>query len=135
MDQSRKAILIADDDCALADSLALRSRHMGLDTETAYDALSVLKRISERRFDVVCMDVNMPAGNGLCVCEMMASEPAWAGIPVIVLTGSQHPETIIRCHQLCAYYVLKCDDVWSRIEPLLQELLRLDPAGAADLRR
>jgi hypothetical protein len=54
---------------------------------------------------------------------MLASEPAWEKIPVIILTGRTDADTIIRCHQLCAYYVLKGGDVWSRIEPLLRELL------------
>ena len=131
MRERRQSILIADDDRALAECLAIRSRGLGLDAETAHDALSVLKRLSERTFDLVCVDVNMPSGNGLCVCEMMASEPSWAKISVIVLTGSQHAETIIRCHQLCAYYVLKCDDVWSRVEPLLRELLQIDAAACS----
>jgi hypothetical protein len=44
---------------------------------------------------------------------------------LIVLTGSEDPETVRRCHSLKAYYVPKCADVWQRIEPLLNELLCL----------
>jgi hypothetical protein len=41
------------------------------------------------------------------------------------MTGRTDPDTIIRCHNMCAYYVEKCPDVWSRLEPLLIEVLGL----------
>jgi CheY-like chemotaxis protein len=82
-----------------------------------------LSLVKTGRPDVVCLDVDMPAGNGLGVCEMLSSDTACRTIPIIILTGRTDPETIMRCHSLCAYYVEKCPDVWSRIEPLLKELL------------
>src|SRR5262245_28920602 len=115
----QKRILIADDDPALAQAIAIRCRTLGIDCEVAHDALAALKKIDESRFDLICLDENMPSGSGLSVCEMLTHEPKWKSVPVIILTGSEQPETIMRCHQLCAYYVLKCDNVWSRVEPLL----------------
>lgn len=124
---NKKTILIAEDDRELGELLAARCRRLGLEAiavRTATDALSVVEC---HRPDLVCLDVNMPAGNGLSVCEMMASDDRWSEIPVIILTGRTDPETVLRCHRLCAYYVLKCPDVWSRVEPLLYELLELEP--------
>jgi CheY-like chemotaxis protein len=72
---------------------------------------------------MTCLDVEMPAGNGLSVCEMLASDQACRSIPIAILTGRSDPDTIIRCHNLCVYYVEKCPDIWSRLEPLLKELL------------
>lgn len=120
---SNKTILVADDDRDLAQAIAARCRRLGHIVETAYDSLTALSRIRECAPDLVCLDVNMPAGNGMCVCEMMASEPAWASIPVIILTGKTDPETIKRCHQLCAYYVPKGEGLWERLRPLLFEFL------------
>jgi DNA-binding response OmpR family regulator len=116
-------ILIADDDRELVGMLTLRCRQLGVTVETAYDALTALNCMRSRTPDLVCLDVNMPSGNGLSACEMLASEPAWATIPVIILTGRTDPETIMRCHQLCAYYVLKGGEIWLRVEPLIRELL------------
>ena len=126
MDQT---VLIADDDPALVEHLGWRCRRLGLRVLTAHDALSTLTTVRDAHPDMVCLDVNMPGGNGLSVCEMLASEPAWTSIPVIILTGREDEQTVIRCHQLCAYYIPKCPNVWARVEPLLCELLGLPAAG------
>ncbi len=44
-------------------------------------------------------------------------------MPIAILTGRSDPDTIMRCQSLCADNVEKCPDVWSRIAPLLNELL------------
>ncbi len=119
-------ILIADDDKDLVDLLAMRCRHVGLGVETASDAMTALRKIDQIRPDLVILDVEMPAGNGLLVREMMAANEQLSQIPVIILTGKSDEDTIRRCHHYCAYYVAKCPDVWPRIEPLLNELLEQD---------
>ncbi len=127
---SRK-ILIADDDSDLVSLLADRSRRFGLNVETASDALFALKRIDEVRPDVVILDVNMPGGNGLSVREIMSENEKLKSIPVIILTGKSDEDTIRRCHNSCAFYVTKCPDVWSRIEPVLKDIFsdELQEAG------
>lgn len=124
-------ILIADDDDELVEMLARRCRSLGIDVSTAYSGLEALNLVEEQRPDVVCVDVHMPAGNGLGICEMMASDQQWSDTPVIVLTASEDHDTIRRCHQACAYYVLKGHETWPRLEPLLTELLgdRLPPGA------
>jgi CheY-like chemotaxis protein len=122
---NQRNILIADDDADLVDSLARRCRGLGLRALTASNALQALTKINHIRPDIVILDVDMPGGNGLSACEMMAGNYELASIPVIVLTGRSDSETQRRCHVSCAYYVSKCKDVWHRIEPLLYELLHL----------
>ncbi len=122
-----QTILIADDDCDLVKVLSLRCRQLGADVIVAYDAMTALKLIHRERPDLICLDVNMPAGNGLSVCEMIGADESLASIPVIMLTGRADEETIRRCHTLCVYYVLKSQDVWQRMEPIVRELLDLEP--------
>jgi len=122
-----KSVLIADDDRDLARVLATRMKRLGLRVRVAHDALKTLNMVRDRTPDLICLDVSMPAGNGLSVCEMLATDPNSSSIPVIILTGRKDKETIRRCHDMCAYYVLKSPDVWKRIEPVLYELLDIDP--------
>lgn len=122
----KKTILIADDDADVVDLLARRCRALDLDVDSANNAMTALGKIEEYNPDVVILDVDMPQGNGLSVCEMMASHHDLRTIPVIMLTSSSQEDTIRRCHQLNAYYVLKCPDVWPRVEPLICELLALN---------
>jgi CheY-like chemotaxis protein len=126
---SMKTILIADDDPALVEVLELRCRAMGYQVCVARSGLAALKTACETPPDLICLDVEMPGGNGFSACELLAGEEKLAGVPVIILTGRNDPETIRRCHNLCAYYVLKCTDIWSRLAPLIQELLG-QPDGA-----
>ena len=118
----KKTILIADDDEELAGILCERCKSLGLNADVAYTALTALGKIDEMEPDIVMLDVEMPQGNGLSVCEMMATNPHMAMIPVIMLTGRADRDTIRRCHEMCAFYISKNGDIWSRVEPLLREL-------------
>jgi CheY-like chemotaxis protein len=124
-----KTILIADDDSDLVNVLAMRCRLLGLNVLCVYDAFAALSLIRSERPDMVCLDVEMPAGNGLTVCEMLSFDESCRTIPIAILTGRNDPDTIMRCHNLCAYYVEKCPEMWGRIEPLVKELL-IEPASA-----
>lgn len=103
---------------------------MGFDVVTAHDALTTLTLASESQPDVVCIDVDMPGGNGLSACEMLATDPNHSSIPLIIMTGKTDEQTIRRCHEMGFYYVLKGTDVWGRVSTLIQELfdVALEPA-------
>jgi DNA-binding response OmpR family regulator len=119
----QKTVLIADDDRELVNLVAHRCRRHGLKVLCAHDAFTALWLAKSAAPDMVCFDVEMPGGNGLSACEMLASDEACRSIPVAIMTGRTDPDTIIRCHNMCAYYIEKCPDVWTRLEPLLTELL------------
>lgn len=123
-----KRILIADDDRALVEVLDIRCRELGLETIPAYDAVSALMLARQHHPDVICLDVNMPMGDGLSVREMLLGDETLASIPVVVLTGRTDKETVIRCHATCAYYVLKSTDVWPRLHSALSQILDLPGA-------
>ena len=89
----------------------------------AFDAIDEIRRL---RPDLVCLDVSMPSGDGLGVCEMMAGDERLRKIPVIIVTGRSDESTIRRCHDMLVYYVEKSADTWERVEPLVRELLHLD---------
>jgi DNA-binding response OmpR family regulator len=122
-----KSVLIADDDRALAHALALRLKEFELHVRVAYDALTAINMVHQLPPDLAILDVNMPAGSGLSVCEMMATDSTTSRIPVIILTGRKDAETIRRCHDMLAYYVPKCPDLWKRVEPVIYELIAPGP--------
>jgi CheY-like chemotaxis protein len=120
---TEKTVLIADDDWDLADALSARARALGLKAQTVHSGLATLHFLQERAVDLIILDVNMPAGDGMMVCEKMASDPDLARIPVLILTGRKDLKIIQRCHQMGAYYLPKSPHVWQQIKPLLVELL------------
>ncbi|MEO0531254.1 MAG: response regulator [Planctomycetota bacterium] len=129
-------VFIADDDLAIINSLSTRCQAKGFRTQTATDASAAWLRIDRCRPDLIVLDVNMPCGNGLSVMEMIRTHDALADIPVILLTGRTDEATQRRCHEHACYYVPKGGEIWSRVEPILDEHLlapkAADPAQLAD---
>jgi CheY-like chemotaxis protein len=124
-------VLIADDDHDLVRLLSHHCRALGLNVRAVNNSLDLLNAIYRQPPSLLCVDVEMPCGNGLSACEMLAAQPELAVIPTIVMTGKSDPETIRRCWQLNAYYVLKCPEIWPRLEPLMSDLLHLPPAKSS----
>jgi DNA-binding response OmpR family regulator len=124
---NEKTILIADDDPDLVNALTQRCEHMGFQVLAAEDAMTALSTADFATPDVICLDIEMPNGNGLAACEMIADDERFASTPIIILTGKKDQKTIRRCHELSAYYLPKQGDVWSQLKPLLQELTETDP--------
>lgn len=46
------------------------------------------------------LDLNLPGINGLHILERVRANPRIRGLPVIVMTSSNSPEDLERCHQL-----------------------------------
>lgn len=119
------SVLIADDDADVLTALTLRCEQLGLDVRLAGDAMSALTMFRARPPNLLIIDVNMPGGNGLSVCEMLTSDTRQPTVPYIVLTGRGDRDTIARCQDAGAHYVRKGGDVWEHVKPILREALGL----------
>jgi CheY-like chemotaxis protein len=111
--------------------LSRRCRGLGLNVCSAENSLDLLNAMHEAAPSLACVDIQMPCGSGLSACEMIAADPNLARIPIIVMSGNCDSETIRRCWQLNACYVLKCADIWPKLEPLIREMLHLPGGGVA----
>jgi DNA-binding response OmpR family regulator len=120
-----KTILIADDDGDLVQMLALRCKQMGLRVFRSPDAMHALMGVNRVRPDLLVLDVNMPGGNGLSVCEMLSGDEKQTKIPIIIMTGDTSEEMARRCHTLHAQYVPKGAGLWDRLEPAIRNALDL----------
>ncbi|MBN1910655.1 MAG: response regulator [Pirellulales bacterium] len=123
---SGKTVLVADDDPEITKWLSLRLRQLGLTTIRSPDSVHALLGAHRSDPDLIILDVCMPSGSGLGVCEMLATDPQRADIPVIVLTGASDEATRKRAEQLGAHWVHKSPDAWPEIRALVCRLLELD---------
>jgi CheY-like chemotaxis protein len=122
---SQHTILIADDDKGLIRLLTLSLQPLDVKIEEAHDAMYALTVIHKSPPDLVILDVNMPAGNGLSACEMMASDTRLSRLPVIILTGDSSDSTQMRCQRMRAHYVRKGPDAVHAVKSLVCSLLSL----------
>jgi DNA-binding response OmpR family regulator len=79
--------------------------------------------VNRVRPDLALLDVNMPGGNGLSVCEMLAGDDVLSKIPVIIMSGESGKEIQQRCRTLHATYVPKGAGLWDRLEPVVRRAL------------
>jgi DNA-binding response OmpR family regulator len=82
-------IIIADDDEITGevarDALIAAGHGAGLVT----DGAEALKVIKARRPDLVVLDCNMPGLSGVLLVQELRKDPAFADLPVMMLTGRQ----------------------------------------------
>jgi len=121
-------ILVVDDDKEFAESIAMRCRSLGYQADTASTPLAAVTKMIAHPPDLLCLDVNLPTGDGLDLCEYLVHDSTAPQLPVIVLTGQTDRETIFRAVQLRTRYLYKSTNVWQRLRPLIEELLPLSAA-------
>lgn len=84
--------LIVDDSPELRLVMTSLFKHMGLQVETARDGETGLALARERRPDIVCLDLMLPALCGLEVCERLKQSPETADIPVLIVSARRYPQ-------------------------------------------
>lgn len=123
---SQLTVLIADDDEVFQRIIGGHCKRMGLTVQTVTTALHALAVAHRYPPDLLLVDVNMPQGNGLAVCEMLRCDDRFKETPFIVVTSNSDDKTRNRCEDLNASYVLKSPFVWNQIKPLICEAFRID---------
>jgi len=127
-------ILIVDDERVLREGLKADLLGEGYEVRTARDGEEALKKITERRPDLVLLDVMMPKMNGFRCCEEIRKTEAL--LPVIFLTAKDAEGDQIRARGLGA------DDFVSKsasdalllacVRRALVRAQRMDKKGAED---
>lgn len=85
--------LVVDDDLVLADVLSFTLRRAGFDVLLAHDGQTAIQRFEADSPDLVILDWELPAMNGLEVCRMIRSQ---ASTPIIMLTVRDSDDDVVR---------------------------------------
>lgn len=94
--ERRPYILVVDDTPSVVSLIARLLRHHGFDVESATHGEEALKKVNDRRPDLILMDVMMPDMSGFDVCTQLKQNRWTAPIPVIFLTGKSSTSDIVR---------------------------------------
>jgi len=84
-------VLIADDDPLMIKSLHVMLRGAGFQVVAVADGAAALQQVRNKPPLVALLDVMMPRLDGLDVCRAIKSDPALAGVAVILLTARAMP--------------------------------------------
>jgi DNA-binding response OmpR family regulator len=134
MMHTHNSILIADDNEANRDVLSRRLEKQGYTVATASDGQQALDMMALEDFDLLLLDIMMPAMNGYDVLKKMRMDPKLGSLPVIVLTADNESSNVIHCIELGAndYLVKPFDMVVLRnriVRCLLNRRIREDVSG------
>jgi two-component system response regulator PilR (NtrC family) len=117
-----EAILVADDEPGVRESLAEILRDAGYAVVTATDGAAALRALEEQELAVVVTDIRMPGADGLAVLKR-ARELSPQTV-VIVMTAHGSIETAVEALRAgAADYVLKpvlFDDLLAKVERILE---------------
>ena len=86
-----KKILLADDSLTIQKVVELTFSDSDYELFSVSNGQKALDRVREFRPDLILADAVMPEKNGYEVCEAIKRDPATAGIPVILLSGTFEP--------------------------------------------
>jgi CheY-like chemotaxis protein len=117
------SILLIDDDSDFLMALKTRCERLGLEVRQARNLLTALTAIEKHPPNAICLDVEMPTGNGLTFCQMLRNDKRTNSIPIAILTGSQTSATRNACQQMGVRYVLKSSRFWAELEPVIEQML------------
>ncbi len=95
-------ILVIDDDPLNRRLLTASLERQGHRTSSAGDGESALAMLAEEPPDVVLLDLVMPGMDGMEVLERIKGDDALRHLPVIVISGVDDAESVVRCIEMGA---------------------------------
>jgi class 3 adenylate cyclase len=98
----RSTVLVVDDDPVNRKLLEHSLRRDGHDVLTAEDGREALESIRLHNPDIVLLDVLMPGIDGFGVLERIKGEIAYRDVPVIMISGLEDFDSVVRCIELGA---------------------------------
>ncbi|GAB4497906.1 MAG: hypothetical protein OHK0052_10310 [Anaerolineales bacterium] len=113
---------VIDDNRPMADSLCQMLNLLGITAYPLYGSRSALSTMVSRKPDIVFLDVNMPGITGFDVLSFMQREPSLTGVPVVMVTSDDQPQTAERAKQTGALLTLIKPVDFDDLEKLLIRL-------------
>jgi len=89
-------ILVVEDEADLAQAVAASLRGEGYAVDVAGDATSALERTSVNDYDLLCLDLNLPDGDGIDVCRAVLGRTDRPAPKIIMLTARDRVDDRIR---------------------------------------
>lgn len=111
MTKSSKEVLLVDDDESLRQMYTLIMKKEGIELKTADDGVKGLSRIREGGWDLILLDLIMPALDGIGVLKALKNEgPKKDNGPIVVLSNAGYSEIAKEAEKLgTAGFLMKAD--------------------------
>jgi DNA-binding response OmpR family regulator len=123
-------VLVVDDSATYGNALAEELRRDRHDVVLAASGVEALEFLALQPAECIILDVFMPEMSGVDVYRRLRSEPAWADIPVLMLTGRKDSVVKEEASQAGVDdFAVKSHDL-GRLRLRVQELLERPPPSS-----
>jgi len=123
LNDTRKKVLIVDDEGDVAEVAKNAIESDDIEVVTTFDGLSAIDEIASVKPDLILLDVMMPTVDGFALCKRIKDDPATEDIIVVLYTAANEPFIIERIVAIGADdYVMKpvdSDRLRRRVRALL----------------
>lgn len=119
-------VLVVEDETLLLQAIAKKLELAGMTTVTCVSGKQALEYLGTlpRLPDGIWLDYYLKDIDGLEFMEELKKNPAWAGIPVVVVTNSASPEKAHRMLALGAKsYMVKSDYKLEKVVETMREII------------
>jgi diguanylate cyclase (GGDEF)-like protein/PAS domain S-box-containing protein len=120
--------LIVDDDAMMRLLIRQTLERVGFVCRDAADGEAALQQVEQAPVDIVLLDVVMPGLDGYAVCQRLRSLPAFATVPVVMLTGLDDNESIDRAYEVGATDFISKPITWGVLGHRVRYVLRASRA-------
>lgn len=123
--ESKKKILIVEDDTFILEMYATKLLNFGYDVLTATDGDEALKIVKDKKPDFILLDLVLPSVDGFDVLKAVRKNPKSKSIPVILLTNLGERKDVEKGLKLGADdYLIKAHFTPSEVIEKIQNLLK-----------
>jgi two-component system response regulator MprA len=141
----RPRIVVAEDNEALRDLIALVLEHRGFDVVATSDGEAALASILAEGANGLVSDLTMPRLDGLALCRVLRALRAYTALPIVVFTGVDRDDPRLRpLHNMNELQILAKPMGLQGIAPALHRMLGSEnrrtalhavSSGSVDFRR
>jgi two-component system phosphate regulon response regulator PhoB len=87
--------MIVEDDADIAEMIAYNLRKEGYTTRIAESGECALRRIEEKKPDLILLDLMLPGEDGLEICRRLKQDVSTRGIPLIMVTAKSEDADVV----------------------------------------
>ncbi len=103
-----KRLLVVDDEADIVELLSYNLTREGFSVDASYDGESALKRIREKTYDLIILDLMLPGIQGLELCRIIRGRPETSRVPIVMLTAkSEEPDKVLGLETGADDYITK----------------------------
>ncbi len=104
--QKRRKVLVIDDEENIRKLIKRLLERWQYDVKESADGEEAVIEIGRNQFDLLICDIRMPRKDGWEVLEAVKSSPTTRSVPVIVLTGMNEDDDMLKCYESGAEYFI-----------------------------